>query len=471
MVKFIKKNGKETIIGKSPIKTSYRKDINKVVNNQNISLFKSSLSKTNSINFNREAYSKLLDWKLKDKDFALFLQGPRQVGKTYLLKEFGKIEFKYCLYIDLKIDDIKERLEYLYHTLIEKIILNSDESYHLLWYNIFKNYDNNFEDSGDTLIIIDEIQESPLLYNSIRYINRFLNSRLCITGSYIAITKYKEIYSHTAGDYQVLNLNSLNFNEFLDAMGIYSDYKKIYSIDKSELSSDELNIYHKVEDYYNVYLQIGGYPSVVKEYLNSYDINRCYTLINKLFSDYFSESQSYLTDIVENIFLPETCYLVAKDLITHTDNLQANDVPFLIGKSYNHIKQKKEEKMNSLGWLSRSNIVSGCTVLSDLNMVGPTGVYKYFFNDMGFLTYMYNRFFDISLSDIKGILAENFVYLFIRDNFTDLNEIEFINMLSFYTFDSKKNEIDFLIRKNGMKIGIEVKYNKGNVKSADEFLK
>ena len=84
---------------------------------------------------------------------------------------------------------------------------------------------------------------------------------------------------------------------------------------------------------------------------------------------------------------------------------------------------------------------------------------------------MYNRFFDISLSDIKGILAENFVYLFIRDNFTDLNEIEFINMLSFYTFDSKKNEIDFLIRKNGMKIGIEVKYNKGNVKSADEFLK
>ena len=126
--------------------------------------------------------------------------------------------------------------------------------------------------------------------------------------------------------------------------------------------------------------------------------------------------------------------------------------------------------MSSLGWLAKSHILNGCTVLDTMDKIGPTGNYKYFFNDMGFLSYMYMGFMDIPESDIKGILAENFVYLFIRDNFTNLNEQSFIDMLSFYTFNSDKNEIDFLVRKNNKQIGIEVKYKKGVIKSADEFL-
>lgn len=468
----VKRNGKETVIGLTPIKTIYKKHMNKSLNSINSVLYSiPPVSSSDEVSFfKRDLYKDLLDWKNNRKNVSLFLQGPRQVGKTSLLREFGKKEFKNVLYIDLKDKKSLDLLTHYYNDLSGKISLDSFESYRLLWYNIFKNYSSSFIDNSDTLIILDEIQESPLFYNSIRYMNRYLNARVCITGSYIAITKYKSEYSRSAGDVKVLNLNSLNFKEFLDAVGIYDSYSKISSIVKSELSLSELEIYKKVEDYYNVYLQIGGYPAVVSHYLETGDIKSCYEVINSLLTDYFSESDSYLSDIIESAYLPSVCYLVSKDLITHQDNLQINDVPYLFGKSYSHFKLKREDKMNGLGWLWKSKIVDGCSVLSNLDLKNSSDFFKYYFNDVGFLSFIYQQYYNIPLSDIKGTLAENFVYLFIRDNFTNLNKIDYISTLEFYSFDSTKNEIDFLVRYNNSLIGIEVKYNKGSVKSSDKYL-
>ena len=163
------------------------------------------------IELERTAYKKLLEWKKNAGRSTLEVSGARQVGKTYLVNKFADKEYKQKIYINL--------LE-----LSGELFLNQ---YEKLWsemtqgkrfenpvYELIRRYEPSFTDSPDTVVIIDEIQESAEIYNRVREFTRQLSSDFIITGSYLGRVLNKE-FKYSAGDLDSIEIQTLSFEEFL----------------------------------------------------------------------------------------------------------------------------------------------------------------------------------------------------------------------------------------------------------------
>lgn len=370
---------------------------------------------SSNIHFERTLYKELLKWKEKGTT-ALFLKGPRQVGKTYLLEQFGKKEFEKYIYVNLSQKESYNKFMTIYYKIKELNKFGSSLSdIRLFWLNIFALYDEDFVDSKETLIFIDEIQDIPEIYNSIRELNRCLYSCVCFSGSYIGITQFKSVYKNFAGDYENLELQSLSYIEFLQAMGIYEEFLKIREIDRKILSNEELRIYSEVEKYYNIYCIIGGYPAVVKNYIITKDINSCLRVVGNFLEDFYAESSRYLSDILETALWFRTFTLVAQDLIGKSNNLKANSLGYLRNNSEDMTIRYKDKNL-FLGWLESCHIISACGIYTSFKPICESADARYYFNDLGILTYICRSNPMFIESDIKGVLAENFVFLFLKDN-------------------------------------------------------
>lgn len=131
----------------------------------------------------RMIYKELLAWKSEKTGKVLELQGARQVGKTYILKKFAKENFKYFHYISMAEESGKDFLYCLEEA--AKWIPGTLRPEHQVLKEAFRLYDPEFEDGEDTVIVIDEIQESARVYNQIRILSREFESYVIVTGSYL----------------------------------------------------------------------------------------------------------------------------------------------------------------------------------------------------------------------------------------------------------------------------------------------
>lgn len=432
---------------------------------------------TEDFDFERNLYGELVNWKNKQRD-ALLLKGPRQVGKTYLLKKFGKTEFKQMIYVDLR--DFKNSSKFLkiYDGLKEEMIYDStDEDKRLFWTNVFLLYtDEKFEDTSETLIIIDEIQENSEIYSNIRDINRSLNARLVATGSYLGIVEYSNDYWISAGDYAELELNSLSYVEFLKALGLYDNYNEIKSYDKNKLNDKELNIYNKVEEAYEAYSKIGGYPAVVQEYLRSKgDISSCMDYVGRLLNSFYSESGRYFKDIIEENLWEKAMILVVQDLLNRSNSLKGGDLleglTFRDSRKNKGLDTNRREVNNVVSWLLSCNILGEVYSYSNFKDLNRIGTSRYYFKDMGFLNYLSSFLPSINESTKVGIRAENFVYLYLTTQVSkSWGKGLFIEDKPCYAVQYTF-EIDFLMHsQEDKRIALEVKNSKGATKSSDYAL-
>ena len=472
-------SGKEYIKGKvgSGITVEYVPKKKKIKEN-NFSLPYDSLENDDfefvkDYHFPREMYDELLYWKNDIKNhYVLLLQGARQVGKTYLLKQFGKKEFKSFVYIDLSEDN--NRFLDIYKRLSSNFSYKSDdEGKRLFLLNLLKLYDDSFEDSLDTLIVIDEIQESCEIYNLMRSFRRCLKSRVAFTGSYIGLTQYSKNFRTAAGDYTSLTLNSLSYLEFLNAMELYTKYKRIKSFEKLELTEFEYNFCSKIDSAYDIYTQIGGYPDVIKEYLRTKDVESAKRVIRNLLHSFYNESRRYFEGVIDDDYFNLSLMLTAQDIIRHTGDLDIEKQTLSFVSSMNQ-EITRGEKISCLKWLISCNLIGVCHEYTDLVKLLTTKTNKYYFTDLGFLNYFVDLLASVNESTKRGAIGENFVFLYFNSFANTLvphkNPVkqEFV-----YYFFSKqdKMEIDFiLLTKSNEKIGVEAKFNRGTVKSADVAL-
>lgn len=435
------------------------------------------IKETEGFDFERDLYKDLINWKDKQRD-ALLLKGPRQVGKTYLLKKFGSSEFKQLIYVDLRDSNNSSKFFKIYNGLKEEMIYDStDEDKRLFWVNVFLLYtDEEFVDTSDTLIIIDEIQEDAEIYSNIRDINRSLNARLVATGSYLGIVEYSKDYWISAGDYVELELNSLSYVEFLKALDLYNDYKDIKSYDKNELTEKEISIYNKVESAYDSYIQIGGYPAVVKEYIRSNgNISSCMDYVGRLLNSFYSESGRYFKDIIEENLWEKAMTLVVQDLLNRNNSLKGGEL--LEGLTFRDSRRNKgldtnrREVNNVVSWLLSCNILGEVYSYSNFKDLSRIGTSRYYFKDMGFLNYLSSFLPSIKESTKSGIRAENFVYLYLTTRVSkDWGKGLFIEDKPCFAVQDNY-EIDFLMHsKKGERIALEVKSSRGATKSSDYAL-
>lgn len=382
----------------------------------------------------------LVDWKNSLDRKPLILKGARQVGKTYILKEFGENNYENVAYFNFDHDDgLKELFSNTKNPIriIEQLSIANGKKI----------------SPGTTLIIFDEIQECPNALNSLKYFCEEANEyHVACAGSLLGIRLSKT--SFPVGKVEFLNLYPMSFSEFLIADGsenLVEYMKGISNIEKIP-SIFESQLIEKLKIYYIV----GGMPEVVYSWINEKDIEK----VNK---------------IQENILLS-----YEEDFSKHIDAAEANKVsliwngiPSQLAREnkkfvYQIVKDgaRAREYESALNWLNDANLICKCYSVTKcafpLKAYTDLSSFKIYMNDVGLLRKMANLDSSIILDgnklfeEFKGAFTENYVA-------NTLNYL-FDSAPYYYTFD--RNEIDFVLQIKNEIIPIEVKSDKSTNNSS-----
>lgn len=173
------------------------------------------MRKCDRMEIKRSIYRKLLAWKQEKTGRALELQGARQVGKTFILKKFARENFKKVYYINMAEESGRDFLTCMEES--ARWAPGMPRPAELPLKKAFRLFDPDFTDDTNTVIIIDEIQESSKAYNQIRTLSREFKSYVIVTGSYLGKALQQDFFL-PAGDTDRLQMETLSFEEFLDAV-------------------------------------------------------------------------------------------------------------------------------------------------------------------------------------------------------------------------------------------------------------
>lgn len=377
---------------------------------------------------------KLITWKNDSDRKPLILKGARQVGKTYILKEFGKNNYDNVAYFNFDHDD---GLSGLFSStkdpkrIIEQLSLVAGKKIN----------------PGTTLIIFDEIQECPDALNSLKYFCEEAGEyHVACAGSLLEIRLSKT--SFPVGKVDFLNLYPMTFSEFLiadnslnlvEVMRQTREIKEIPNIFETQLI-EKLKIFYI----------IGGMPEVVHSWVNDKDIEK----VNKI--------QKNILDSYESDF---SKHVDASD--ANKISLIWNGIPSQLAREnkkfvYQVIKEgaRAREYESALNWLNDADLISKCYLVSKcafpLKAYNDLSAYKIYMNDVGLLRRMSNLDSSIILEGNK--LLEEFKGTFTENYIANVLEYLLNEAPNYYTFD--RNEIDFVVQRKNKIIPIEVKSDK-----------
>lgn len=172
----------------------------------------------------RKVYIDLLNWKNQKDHHTLEVSGARQVGKTYIVEKFAYENYQQVIIVNLMRADGQVFLE-CYQQEREQSYQYQRDSKIFVEHWINRYYDG-FINDRNTILVIDEIQESSAIYNQVRSITRYLNCDVIITGSYLGKIASDE-YFVPVGDLDFLEVTPLDFEEFADAAGYTEWYTSL----------------------------------------------------------------------------------------------------------------------------------------------------------------------------------------------------------------------------------------------------
>lgn len=382
----------------------------------------------------RKAMADLVAWKNSKNRKPLLLYGARQVGKTYLVKEFGKKYFKDVIYVNFETNDI-----------IGKMIDENITSEYII-----KNLEIAFGkviDKDNTLIFFDEIQKNTRALTSLKYFCEDAPEYYVIgAGSLLGVHVNKKDFSFPVGKVDFLTIYPLSFEEFLINTNNSLLVDKIKECFKNNQIMPYL-LHKKALELYYDYLSIGGMPEVVKEFINTN------STINAI---------DYQKDIIESYKNDITKYSepsnVPKIIATF------DSIPVQLAKDNKKFQYKLVQKGgtstifgDSINWLVNAGIVNECIKTKigvPLKMYEELDSFKLYMNDVGLLTNLSE--FPIYLiknreavnETMIGMLTENYVASSIKYNNLNLN----------YWKNEYDSELDFILQsEKGLIIPLEVK--------------
>ena len=222
------------------------------------------------ITLKRNAIQYLIKWKFSEERKPMILKGARQVGKTWVMIEFGKNYYDNYVYFNFdEEDDLKS---------IFKTNKNPNRIIELL--SIIAN-DQILPNK--TLIILDEIQECPEALNALKYFKEKANEYHIIAAGSLLGTLLAQPKSYPVGMVNLLNIHPLTFDEFLEAVNptLYSYYSNIHKEQQIE------DIFHnQLLEIYNYYLIIGGMPECVSSWIKYKDASKIEQIQKELIEIY-----------------------------------------------------------------------------------------------------------------------------------------------------------------------------------------
>jgi len=380
----------------------------------------------------RQAMQQLINWKNNPNRKPLILQGARQVGKTWLMKEFGKNNFKQVAYF---VFEKNEKLQTIFKTdlNVHRIL----EALEIL---------AGFKISPETLIIFDEIQDCPDAITSLKYFNEELPEYPIIAaGSLLGIALHNGL-SFPVGKVNFMTLYPLSFFEFLDAIGegIKLEYLKKGNFDALLPFHDELLTLLKK------YFFIGGMPEAVNSYANEKDFNKVRTIQSEILRAYADDFSKHIPKIEQ-----AKIRLVWNSI---PSQLSKENKKFIYGNIEKGARAKEFE--NAIAWLEACGLVYKINRVKkpDLPLAAykDLSAFKLFMVDLGLLSAMASLDAKTLISgndffrEFKGALTEQYVLQQLMLYSEQLN-------ICYWSKESGTNEVDFIIQLANEIIPIEVK--------------
>jgi len=404
----------------------------------------------------RKAYDALLNWKNNHEKDCLMVKGARQVGKTYLIREFGKREYESFIEINfIKTPELK-------------VIFSGDLSSETIYKRISANIQGAKLIPGKTLIFLDEIQNCGNARTAIKFLGEEGLYDVIESGSLLGLSyaedgdeNVEEPASVPVGYESYITMHSLDFEEFLWAMGYNNEtismLKEYY--DKSEDIPKEIN--EKYENLFREYMVVGGMPEVVADFCKNKDFNRVDKIQNNIIEAYRSDISKHAKG-AEKIKV-RACYVaVSRQLARELKKFQYSTVE----------KGQTSKKFgNSIKWLEDSSLVNVCYNIQEpyipLAANSKPEQFKLYLNDTGLLCAIYG--FETKRAILNGTIKGN-AKGGIYEN--AISECLIKNNYNLYYYKPDDNhELEFLIEREGAVIPIEVKAGNTATVSLNNFIK
>ncbi|NLL95032.1 MAG: ATP-binding protein [Thermoplasmatales archaeon] len=383
----------------------------------------------------RKITDDLMRWKNGPRKKSLLVRGARQVGKTFSINEFGKNNYGAYIYINFE-----ENPSY-------KDIFAGDRDVDTIMRKMSMAFKDKEFIPGDTLIFLDEIQNCPDARVAFKFFTQDGRYDVIGSGSLLGVL-YKEVSSYPVGYEDVIDMRSLDFEEFLWAMGVGDDsiaYVRECISRKEAIDDFTLGEFEK---YLKQYMLVGGMPEAVSVFRGTGHYGQAQTVMKGILGGYMDDVSKYAVGLDKN--------RVRATFLSIPAQLSKRNKKF----TYVDIEGRKGNGRNvygdGLSWLYDAGVIDFCHNLQKpaLPLAGNKrlNAFKVYMKDTGLLVSMMEDDLSFALRDDgiyvnKGAIAENLVAEMISKNGHPLTYFERRGTL----------EVDFILNLKGAVTAVEAK--------------
>ena len=398
----------------------------------------------------RKIYDKLLAWKKRTgKKDAILLRGVRQCGKTYIVREFGKREYKNFIEINF----------------IERPDMQAVFSGNLDVDNMVQQIKLSMPGCqfipGETLLFLDEIQDAPNARTSLKFWTQDGRFDCIASGSLLGID-YKNEVSIPVGYEQQLIMRTLDFEEFIWALGAEVNLKEMLApyVDGAKRVPEAMH--NSLNKYLQEYMVVGGLPEVVDTYIATKDFYQVHLLQEKILRDYQDDIAKYALN--QDKIKAKQCFLsIPRQLSKENHKFQ-----------YSVVEKKATARKftSSLDWLHNAGLIDFAYNVNSpwfpLKAYVKEVQFRVYLCDIGLLVAMYGYQLKIALlSDALEGPAKGGIYeSLVADILAKRGE-----ELYYYKKEDSTLEIEFILERDCKLVPVEVKARKGSTRSLNELLK
>jgi uncharacterized protein len=381
----------------------------------------------------RKCEALLLAWKNKGEDRKpLILNGARQVGKTYILRQFGREHFDNVVYVNFE-TNLAVSSFFDDNIAPEKII------------RYLESYVGERIVPGQTLIIFDEIQSCERALTSLKYFCEEAQAyHIAAAGSVLGVAINRKHYSFPVGKVETITLYPLDFEEYLWARGkilLGDEIRKAWAL----MAPLPDVLHQEAIELYREYLIVGGMPACIIAFLRDRSFIDVPLVQNEILNNYIADMAKY-ADNIDSVKI-RACY---------------NSIPAQLAKDNKKFQYKIVQKGGSstifgasIEWLHLAGVVlkcqKTCQAVDPISVYADLSTFKLYMGDIGLLVMKSGISQQTILSGdgnlFMGAVTENYVAQQLAAKGYDL----------YYWESNSIAEVDFVLQKGGQIIGIEVK--------------
>lgn len=406
----------------------------------------------------RDIWKSLVEWKNRSHH-PLIISGLRQVGKTYIAKEFGREFYENVVYLDLRSNTTIHSAfsgNFDVDTMVLAITAN-DPSAHFV--------------PGKTLVILDEIQDCPNARSSLKYWDLDKRYDVIATGSFLGVKGFRTPYQRgiPVGYEEEMTMMPLSFHEFIVNYGMKDDVIRYVRQCLKDHKQIMPAVHASFRSLYYQYLIVGGMPEVVNVFLTNKDVNHVQNLQRQILRSIRDDFGRY-KDADGNDRINETLKLRAEACL--------DSVPSQLSREYKKFKYSEvdvsghsTDKADGVQYICDVGLVMKAynlkEISSPLEAQKLSEEFKLYYADTGLLISQLDEGTAVNvlkgdLSAYKGAIAENAVACALRTAGKNLY---------YYHHRSGSPELDFIAEKDGEAVMIECKSSRTKATSMSYVLK